>query len=79
MSSALARIEEEALALTPEERAHLVDTLWDSLGDTSYPVLSESWSREIEHRHQRLVSKEAKAVKGEEVSRRAWEIAGPQA
>jgi hypothetical protein len=43
MSSTIAQIEKEVLALPAEQRAQLVDKLWDSLGDTSYPALSEEW------------------------------------
>jgi len=36
--------------LPPHERAELVDKLWDSLGDTTYPLLNQNWSAEIEPR-----------------------------
>ena len=77
MSAPLDQIEQDALALPPEQRAQLVDKLWDSLGDTTYPALTESWRAEIERRRQQLANGQTVAVPGEEVSRRAWEIAGP--
>ena len=77
MSVTLQQIEREALALPPEERAQLVDKLWDSLGDTTYPALSESWSAEIERRRKQLLEGRAQSLPGEEVSSKAWELAGP--
>jgi putative addiction module component (TIGR02574 family) len=77
MSAMLQQIERDALALPPEQRAQLVDKLWDSLADTTYPALSETWRAEIERRRQRLAQGQATTVGGEEVSRQAWEIAGP--
>jgi putative addiction module component (TIGR02574 family) len=74
--SAINEIEREALALPVEQRAQLVDKLWDSLADTTYPVLSESWIAEIERRRQEVATGQATAVPGEKVSRRAWEISG---
>jgi putative addiction module component (TIGR02574 family) len=77
MSAPLDQIEQDALALPPEQRAQLVDKLWDSLGDTTYPALTENWRAEIERRRQQLANGQAVAVPGEAVSRRAREIAGP--
>jgi putative addiction module component (TIGR02574 family) len=73
MSATLEQIEAQALALPPKERSQLVDKLWQSLGDTTYPVLSEEWLAEIERRRHELLEGKAKRVPGEEVSRRAWD------
>ena len=75
MNATLGQIEQQALALPANERAQLVDKLWESLGDTTYPVLNEEWVAEIERRRQALLKGEARRVGGEEVSRKAWEIA----
>jgi putative addiction module component (TIGR02574 family) len=73
MSATLEEIEREALALPPEKRAQLVDRLWESLGNTTHPILSKEWLVEIERRRQELTEGKVKAVSGEEVSRKAWE------
>jgi len=71
----LEQIEREALALPAKERAELVDKLWESLGDTTYPVLSKEWLAEIERRRQELLQGKVKPIPGQEVSRKAWETA----
>ena len=76
MSLTLQQIEKQVLALPAEERAQLVDKLWESLGDTSYPILSEEWKVEIERRRRELLEGRVKAVPGEDVSRKAWRLAG---
>jgi putative addiction module component (TIGR02574 family) len=75
MSATFQQIEQEVMALSAAERAQLVDKLWDSLGDSDYPALSESWLREIERRRRDLAEGKAGSVAGEEVSRRAWNLA----
>ncbi len=75
MSATLEQIEREALALPPKERSQLVDKLWESLGDTTYPVLSKEWLAEIERRRQELLQGQVKTIPGDEVSREAWEAA----
>jgi len=75
MSATLEQIEREALALPAKERSQLVDRLWESLGDTTYPVLSPEWLVEIAHRRQELLQGEVKPIPGDEVSRKAWELA----
>ena len=73
MSATLEELEREALALPAEKRAQLVDRLWESLGNTSYPILSDEWLAEIERRRQELIDGKVKPVPGKEVSRRAWQ------
>jgi putative addiction module component (TIGR02574 family) len=75
MSATSEQIEREALALPPKERSQLVDKLWESLGDTTYPVLSKEWLAEIERRRQELLQGKVKTIAGDEVSRKAWEAA----
>jgi putative addiction module component (TIGR02574 family) len=75
MSATLEQLEREALALPAKDRAELVDRLWESLGDTTYPVLSKEWLAEIECRRQELLQGKVKPIPGEEVSRKAWETA----
>lgn len=75
MSATFQQIEQEVMALSAAERAQLVDKLWDSLGDSDYPALSESWVREIERRRRDFADGKADSVAGEEVSRQAWKLA----
>lgn len=75
MSITFEQIERQVLALPVEDRAQLVDKLWDSLGDTTYPVLGEAWKTEIERRRTELQDRIVKAVPGADVSRRAWKLA----
>jgi putative addiction module component (TIGR02574 family) len=74
MHATLESIEHDAMALPPDQRARLVDKLWDSLGDTTYSHLSEACRAEIEHRRQEISQGKAKSVPGEEVSRKAWRL-----
>jgi putative addiction module component (TIGR02574 family) len=74
MNATLEQIKRQALALPAKERAELVDQLWESLGDTTYPVLNPAWQVEIARRRQALLEGKAKSTAGEEVSRRAREI-----
>jgi putative addiction module component (TIGR02574 family) len=75
MSAALAEIEQEAMALPPNQRAQLADRLWESLASTSSSPLTEGWTAEIERRRQEVAEGSAKPVSGEEVSRKAWQLA----
>jgi putative addiction module component (TIGR02574 family) len=75
MSIPVEEIEKQALALPAEKRAALVDKLWESLGNTSYPILSEQWQAEIERRRSELLEGKVKAVSGEEVSHKARQLA----
>ena len=77
MSVTLEDIEREALALPVEKRARLVDRLWESLGHTTYPVVSPDWLAEVERRRQELLQGKVKPVAGEEVSRQARGMVEP--
>lgn len=55
MSLTVKEIEKQALALPVKKRAQLVDKLWESLGNTTHPVLSEEWQAEIERRRREVL------------------------
>ena len=75
MNTNLVQLEKQVLALPAPERAELVDKLWESLGDTTCALVNEKWLAEIERRRQDLLQGKAKRVPGEQVSRKAREIA----
>ncbi|MDQ6631464.1 MAG: addiction module protein [Verrucomicrobiota bacterium] len=75
MSATLERIEQEALALSPKERAEIVGKLWESLDYTPYPELSKEWQIEIERCRREIRDGKVKSVPGEEVSRKAQQLA----
>ena len=74
MAITLDQIEEQALALPLEQRAQLVDKLWESLDHTTCPVLSDEWKAEIDRRRRELLEGTVRAVPGDAVSRNAWEL-----
>ena len=74
MSATLERIEQEVLALSPQDRAVLVGKLWESLDYTPYPELSPEWREEIDRRRREIQEGRVKPVPGEEVSRKAREL-----
>ena len=67
MSESSAHILQEALALTPEDRAELVDGLLASLQLPRDPEIDELWMREAEERLNAYDRGELKAVPAEEV------------
>ncbi len=76
MTITLGQIEEQALALPLEQRAQLVEKLWESLDNSAYPVLSDEWKAEIDRRRRELLEGKVRAVPGDAVSRKAWELTG---
>ncbi|MDO8810577.1 MAG: addiction module protein [Gallionella sp.] len=50
MSALLAKLEQQACSLLPEERAHLAEVLLESLHDSSLSKIETEWEREIEKR-----------------------------
>ena len=50
MSVLLAELEQQARALSPDERAQLAEVLLESLHDTSMSEIETAWQREIESR-----------------------------
>lgn len=59
------------MALPPKQRAQLVDKLWESLGDTTYPYLSDEWRAEIERRCAEIDEGKVKPIPGDQVMREA--------
>jgi putative addiction module component (TIGR02574 family) len=43
-------IENEALGLSPQEKARLIDVLWGSLADAELKSREEAWAEESERR-----------------------------
>ena len=52
MSELLKRIENEALALSSQERAFLADRLLSSLGEEVLTDIDAAWIEEVERRYQ---------------------------
>jgi putative addiction module component (TIGR02574 family) len=50
MSDTLKELEQQAQALTPEERARLAEVLLESLQDAPIAEIEAAWDREIEQR-----------------------------
>lgn len=74
MDASIEQIEREALELPPEQRARLVDRLWESLDDTTVPGLSKEWQAEIEKRGREIDEGRVGLIPGEQVMREAREI-----
>ena len=62
MSSAIEKIEAEALRLSPTERAHLVERLIASLD--LYPPVEEAWAAEVERRNREVENGKVSLVSG---------------
>jgi putative addiction module component (TIGR02574 family) len=71
MSARLEQIEAVALALPPKKRAQLVDKLWESLGDTTLPYLSDAWRAEIRRRCREVDEGKVRLIPGDQVMREA--------
>ena len=65
-----AQIKELALTLSPEERADLAQTLWESLDASFFPV-SEEFLNELERRDRQITNGEVTCHTHEEVMARA--------
>ena len=50
MSESLAELEQQARALSPEDRARLADVLLESLQETPLAEVEAAWNREITER-----------------------------
>lgn len=68
------QIEREALELPPEQRARLVDRLWESLDDTTVPGLSKEWQADIKERGRDIDEGRVQLIPGEQVVREAREL-----
>jgi len=71
MSATFKKLEQQIMALPPKKRAQLVDKLWDSLGGTTIPCLSDEWREELQRRRRDLETGRVKAVPGDQVMREA--------
>jgi len=63
----LKQIEEQARALTPEERAKLAEALLESLRDTPIAEIEAAWDREIESRAAAYDRGELETISAEDV------------
>jgi putative addiction module component (TIGR02574 family) len=73
MSAALEQLEQQIMALPPEERARLIGKMWESLGDTTIPYVTDEWRAELERRGRELDSGRASIISGDQVMREARE------
>jgi len=76
MSQTYAELEREVRLLSAEERAQLVDALFESLRGEKIAEIEAAWAVEIERRVSAYERGEAKLVPGEEVFAKARTIAG---
>ena len=76
MSQTYAELEREVRLLSAEERAQLVDALFESLRGEKIAEIEAAWAVEIERRVSAYERGEAKLVPAEEVFAKARTIAG---
>jgi putative addiction module component (TIGR02574 family) len=76
MSTTYSEVERQACLLSAEERAHLVETLLESLHDSSMAEVKDAWAAEIERRVAAYERGEATLVVAEEVFAKARRIIG---
>lgn len=67
MSALLAELEQRACTLAPDERAHLVEVLLESLHDTLLPEIQTELEREIASRVAAFDRGESETTAAEEV------------
>ena len=75
MPDALKELEQQAKALTPEERAKLAEALLESLQETPLADIEEAWAREIEQRVAAYDRGELQSVSAEDVFAEARRLA----
>ena len=75
MSVTLAEVERHARALSPEERARLVETLLESLRDAPVADIRAAWDREIAERLAAYERGEVETFAAEEVFAEARRLA----
>jgi putative addiction module component (TIGR02574 family) len=68
-------IEEQARALTPDERAKLAEALLESLRDTPIGEIEAAWDREIESRVAAYDRGELETISAEDVFAEARRLA----
>ena len=59
-------IESEALKLSAEEKAHMIDTLWRSLDSAEQNAIDRAWLAESRDRLQAFRSGELQSLDGDE-------------
>jgi putative addiction module component (TIGR02574 family) len=75
MSVTATQLEQQARALSPEERARLVEMLLESLHDTQVAEIEAEWNREIADRIAAYERGEAQTFAAEEVFAEARQLA----
>ncbi len=71
MSDNFKKLEKEVLALSPRQKAELLNALIDDLDTLSTPGVEQAWVAEAQRRYQAYLSGEVKAVPGEEAMQKA--------
>lgn len=71
----LKELEDQAKALTPEDRASLAETLLESLRDGSVSEIEVAWDREIESRVAAYDRGELETISAEDVFAEARRLA----
>ena len=67
MSESLAELEQQARALSPDDRARLAEVLLESLQETPLSEVEAAWNREIEERIAAYDRGEVQAYPAEDV------------
>jgi len=67
MSDVLKELEQQAKALTPEERARLAEVLLESIQDAPIADIKDAWDREIEQRVAAYDRGELQTISAEDV------------
>jgi putative addiction module component (TIGR02574 family) len=75
MADVLKELEQQAKALTPEERARLAEVLLESLQDAPIAEIEAAWDREIEQRVAAYDRGELQTVSAEDVFAEARRLA----
>ena len=78
MGSEARKILEDAMALSPDERAALAHELLASLEADRDPSVDQAWAAEITRRAERFRAGESKGIPAEEVMARIVERYGPK-
>jgi putative addiction module component (TIGR02574 family) len=78
MSSEARKVLEDAMALSPDERAALARELLASLDGEHDPGVDEAWAAEITRRAERFRAGESKGIPWEEVKASLREQFGPK-
>ena len=78
MGSEARKILEDAMALSPDERAALAHELLASLDAERDPSIDRAWAAEITRRAERFRAGESKGIPADEVMARVVERYGPK-